>query len=94
MSLSIREASRSAVGAVTELFDEQSISNVMFEEVDKDAAGNWLITVGFDRKLEKSSVGLGGMLGEAFRTERKYKVVKVDDSGEVLSVKDRLLATK
>lgn len=91
MSMTIKQAAQLAVDAVQQLFDSQSIYNVMFEEVDKDAAGNWLITVGFDRKIEKRSIGLGSTVLQNNQIERKYKVAKVDGNGEVVSVKDRLL---
>jgi hypothetical protein len=91
MSVSIRDASLTAVSAVEELFEGQSLSNVLFEEVDKDATGNWLITVGFDRRVDRPGMRLGQAIADARATERKYKVVKIDPDGELLSVKDRLL---
>lgn len=91
MSVSIREASRIAVDVVEELFDDQSISNVMFEEVEKDDAGHWLITVGFDRRVEGRSSLLGGAVGSFPKTERKYKVAKINGNGDLVSLRDRLL---
>jgi hypothetical protein len=91
MSVSIRDASLTAVSAVEELFEGQSLSNVLFEEVDKDGTGNWLITVGFDRRIDRPGMRLGQAIADARSTERKYKVVKIDPDGELLSVKDRLL---
>lgn len=91
MSVSIREASRIAVDVVEELFNDQSISNVMFEEVEKDDAGHWLITVGFDRKVENRSSVLGGAVGRIAKTERKYKVAKINSDGDLISLRDRLL---
>jgi hypothetical protein len=94
MSIGIKEASKIAVSAIADLFGEQSLSNVMFEEVDKDDRDNWLITVGFDRRTEKNNVMFGGVLAGAFPTERKYKVVSINGGGEVISVKDRMLESK
>jgi phosphoribosyl-dephospho-CoA transferase len=91
VSVTIKEAATIAVSAVREFFEDQSISNVMFEEVDKDTAGNWLITVGFDRKATRINPVLGGALGNFSPFERKFKVAKVNAQGELLSVKDRLL---
>lgn len=91
MPVTIKEAARIAVDAVQDLFDDQVISNVRFEEVDKNSTGDWLITVGFDRKVDKKSTVLGGALGQFMPTERKYKVARIDSAGDVQSVKDRLL---
>lgn len=94
MSVSIRDASLTAVSAIEALFDGQGIANVLFEEVDNDDAGNWLITVGFDRRIERPTIRLGEALAGRYTTERKYKVVKIDTEGELKSVKDRLLESK
>lgn len=91
MSVTIKEAASIAVSSVREFFEDQSISNVMFEEVDKDSGGNWLITVGFDRKSARFNPVLGGALGNFSPFERKFKVAKINAQGELLSVKDRLM---
>ena len=91
MAVSVKEASRIAIEVVEDLFEDQSISNVLFEEVEKDPVGNWLITVGFDRKLENRFPLLGGSIGNVPRTERKYKVAKINGEGDLESLRDRLL---
>ncbi|PHN61968.1 hypothetical protein [Pseudomonas viridiflava] len=90
MPISIRDASRCAIEAVEELFDDQSISNVRFEEVERMGV-DWLITVGFDRQVENPNYNFGGIVGLQPRTERKYKVAKINHEGDLVSIKDRLL---
>ncbi|QQX60897.1 MULTISPECIES: hypothetical protein [Pseudomonas] len=93
MAIGIKEAARVAVSVVADLFDDQAISNVKFEEINRRGF-NWLVTVGFDRVIERNHQILGGALSSMFPTERTYKVVEVDSDGDLISVTDRMLDKK
>ena len=86
-----KEAIEMAVSEVKELFGEQRITNVQFEEMERSVPDEYLVTVGFNRQLESNMPH--SILGAAIspRTERVYKVVRINQTLGVQSVKDRLI---
>ncbi|NNB54185.1 hypothetical protein [Pseudomonas fragi] len=98
MSITVKEAVNIALENVSELFEGQSISSVLLEEVDRNPQRDFLITIGFDRPSKSRasqslSIGLG--LAALLVKDRTFKVVCVDSqTGEVKSVKDRILEQK
>ena len=85
--MDVKEAVQTARDFITDLFEDEQISNVGLEEfVFDDAADEWRITIGFARPWNLQNELR--RLGEG----RSYKMVCIDDvSGEVTSVKDRLM---
>ncbi len=86
--MDVKEAAQAAREYLADLFEEEDISEVGLEEVTfNDSRGEWLITIGFARPWNR--INALRKIGEA----RSYKVVCIDDeSGNVTSLKDRLLA--
>lgn len=86
-----KHAIRTAKKYLTEVFDDEGITNVLLEEIEFDDSSNeWRITIGFRRKPISSSQILN-TIGAASK-ERLYKVIRIrDGDAKVLSLKDRLL---
>lgn len=89
--MEVKEAVNIALVGVADLFEDQELSNLALEEVDYDAVKRqWLITVGFSRPWELNPPGgaLAQLAGNS-KTQRSYKIVKVDDNlRKVVSVKN------
>ena len=88
--MDVKEAVQTAKKYIAELFTEETITDVGLEEVKfDDTSNNWEVTVGFSRPWQNLS--LANALGNRHQT-RSYKLVCInDDSGQVLSLKDRVL---
>ena len=86
-----KEATQVAKEHIALLYSGEGITNVGLEELEfDDRADEWRVTVGFSRPWDHKN--LAGALASA-RPGRSYKVVRIDDlTGEVVSLKDRLLA--
>lgn len=86
-----KEAIAMAVSEVKDLFGDQSITNVQFEEMDRNGQDEYLVTVGFNRQLESNAPY--SILGAGInpRTERVYKVVRIHEAFGVQAVKDRFI---
>lgn len=84
--IDVKQAAQSASDFITGLYSNETISDVMLEEVELSEDGKyWLITLSFP--APSSSVHpILGIKG------RRYKIFKVDTAtGEVLSMKIREL---
>lgn len=91
--MDLKQAIRTAIEEVSELFLSQKIDNVMLEEVDRDEQHNYLITVGFDR-ANTTRAALAALGAFSMPKERVYKVVKLDQGGGIINIKDRKLESK
>ncbi len=84
--IDVKEATQIALDYFQDLYRDQSFSNVLLEEVERDENDDtqyWLITIGFTERREE------GPLGDLGRS-RRYKRFKIDaETGEVLSMKIR-----
>jgi len=84
--LDVKEATQIALSYFEDLYGEDTFSNVLLEEVERDeedGTSYWYITIGFTEKKP------GGPMGPLV-PNRRYKRFKVDaDTGEVLSMKIR-----
>lgn len=89
--MDVKEAAQTSRDYIADLFSDEGISDVLLEEVViDDRSGDWRITIGFERPREHKS----GTLGERMnlrRSERVYKVVRMNQDGRVKSVTDRVL---
>ncbi len=89
--MDVKEAVAVAKGYVTQLYVGEEITDVGLEEVEFDQLSNqWSVTIGFFRPWNRT---LPEALALARRASaRSYKVLRIDDnSGEVKSLKDRIL---
>ena len=89
--MDVKEAVTVAKGYVVDLYLGEEIANVGLEEVEFDRVSNeWCVTIGFIRPWNRT---LPNALALASRASaRSYKVLRIDDdSGEVKSLKDRIL---
>ncbi len=67
--------------------DDEDLTNLHFEEIERADNGDWLITFGYDRETNNAlaRLGLPGNL-----TERVYRQVRIDGyTSEALAVKIR-----
>jgi hypothetical protein len=87
--MEVREAVGVALKYVNELFGEEGAVNIGLEEVQQDTTGKWLVTVGFSRPWDFSKGALAVFGGAGATVARSYKVVALDYTGEVMSVKNR-----
>lgn len=80
-----KEAVKIAKSYFLDLFNDQLLTNIQLEEVERTEDGKfWRVTIGYDRGSENQ---LRSILGE---TPRYYKVVTVDAfTGQAESVKIR-----
>lgn len=85
--LEVKQAVDIAKRYVADLFADEGVVNLGLEEIDYDEDHEvWRITLGFSRVRDLS----GHELNHVFATSRRdYKVVSIDHSGRVLSVKNR-----
>lgn len=87
--MDVKEAVRTAIEHVTDLFDLDANSNVGLEEVEyTDHPAGWNITVGFSRPWDHQRQGIGSAL-QPLQPKRQYRVVKILEDGEIKSVKIR-----
>ena len=88
--MDVKEAVQTAKSYVAELFTDETIGNIGLEEVEfNNASNNWEVTIGFSRPWQTNI--LVAALSNQHPT-RSYKLVCInDDSGQVLSLKDRVL---
>ena len=86
-----KEAARTAKDYIIDLFADEAITDVGFEEVYFDHESNdWKITIGFHRPWDHRNKLLTA-LGEQYPA-RSYKVVRIEnEDGHVISVADRVL---
>ena len=89
-----KEAVRTAKAWISDLFDDEDITDILLEEIvrrDHSPPG-WRVTIGFNRPSPRR--GTKSAVVEALSPPRNrvYKVVAIDDkNGNVISVEDRLL---
>lgn len=91
--MDLKQAVRTAIEEVSDLFASQRIDNVMLEEVDFDEQDNYLITIGFDR-VNTTRATLAALGAFSAPKERVYKVVKLDKGCAIVNIKDRKLESK
>ena len=88
--MDVKEAVAVAKSYLAEIYTDEAIEHLGLEEVEfDDRSDTWCITLGFSRPWDRR---VGVMLREPRASARSYKVVRIDDdSGEVQSLKDRIL---
>jgi hypothetical protein len=96
--MEVKEAVRTALNYVREVFVDEKLSNLGLEEVEYvPDRSEWLVTVGFSRpwdypKKETAFQGVLSFTNQERPPERDYKVVHVDDTnGQVWAIKNRLI---
>jgi hypothetical protein len=80
--MNVKEAVEKAKEALSNLLDDEEISDTRLEEVDKDvAASQWYVTLSYlPKELDP--------LDSPYK-QRRYKVIKINDSGTFVSMKIR-----
>ena len=90
-----KEAVRAAKEHIADLFQDEGVMDVGLEELDyRDGdPGVWEITIGF-RRVWKGSDPVGNPLAvlSGRTSPRTYKIVRISDEGEVLSLKHRQIS--
>ncbi len=90
--MDVKEAAKIAKAYIADLFDDELISNVGLEEIERETSNPhfWSVTVGFSRPwdtrgLASTTLGQTGL-------RRSYKMLRINDAtGAVHSVRDRVL---
>ena len=90
--MDVREAVKKAKQYVVDLFEAEGVTNVGLEEAIFDTVSNsWKITIGFSRHWDHKGPFATAILDATSR--RSFKVLQInDESGEIESLKDRVLA--
>ena len=91
--MGVKEAVRAAKEHIADLLQDEGVMDVGLEELDyRDGAdlGVWEITIGF-RRVWKGPDPVGNPLAvlSGRTSPRTYKIVRISDDGEVLSLKHR-----
>ena len=90
--MDVKKAVCTAKEYVGDLFADEELFNVGLEEVDFDGAV-WKITIGFSRSWDRNGSLASSLAGN--RLGRSYKVLRIiDETGEVDSLKDRVLKSR
>lgn len=89
--MDIKEAVKTAKQYVADLFDDEGISYIGLEEIKFETNSHeWLVTVGFERRWDRTPRPISTML-EPTR-KRTYKLVRMNDkTGEILALTDGFL---
>lgn len=88
--LSVKQAADIAKDYVRALLGDEGLSDLGLEEIDfDDNEEQWLITVGFSRPWNTPRSGVAALTGTAAQ-KRAYRVVRITQDGDVLSMKRRL----
>ena len=89
--MDVKEAVSVAKRYVSDLYVGEGIADVGLEEVEFDRVSNqWSVTIGFARPWNRTLPTALALASRA--SDRSYKVLRIDDdSGEVKSLKDRIL---
>ena len=86
--MDVRSAVQKARAYLEELFQGEEITDIGLEEVVFDeAADEWSVTIGFARPWDKEKGNF--VLSEG--PTRSYKVIRIDDDGNIKSLMDRML---
>lgn len=92
--MDVKDAVRTAINDVQELFTSERITNLGLEEVDfDDSSDEWVVTVGFSRPWDypEYTGALASVLAtQPLHAQRSFKFVRISDAdGRVKSIKDR-----
>ena len=87
--MDVKQAAKLAKEYVADLFADEGIANVGLEEIQR-VREFWKVTVGFSRPWDHGGLATMSLGKRGLR--RSYKILEIDDSsGNVMSVKDRIL---
>ena len=87
--MNVKEAVNAAKVYVADVFGEEGVYNVGLEEVEYDQHYEvWRVTIGFSRPWNTVRSALTLVTGDS-APRRSYKIVSVNETGEILSVKQR-----
>jgi len=84
--MDVKEAVSVSKNYLLDLLSEEKIEKLGLEEIEfDDEADEWSVTLGFSRRWEEPRNPVAAMI----QPPRTYKVVRVSNKGEVVSVKNR-----
>ena len=90
--MNVKDAVKSGMSYIKDLFEQENISNLGLEEVTFEPGNKvWVVTVGFSRAWDYPKPNVLTMVSNVnLAPNRVYKVLRIDDeSGEVMSVTNR-----
>jgi hypothetical protein len=84
--MEVKEAVRTAINYVKEIFADESLSNLGLEEIEYvPECKEWRVTVGFSRPWDYPTAW-------QLASKRDYKAVHIDDTnGRVAAIKNRFI---
>jgi hypothetical protein len=87
--MNVKEVVKLAKEHILDLFADEEISNLGLEEVHfYEEKGEWMVTLGFSRPWDEPRNTLAS-LAQSTVPQRSYKIVYIDDKGQVKSVRNR-----
>jgi len=87
--MDVRGAVTLAKGYVAEIFSDEGLINLGLEEIERDEIqGAWKVTVGFSRPWNTVKNAMTMISGDT-AARRTYRVVLINDSGKIVSIKRR-----
>jgi len=98
--MDVKQVVAEAKNYVKSLYEDEQISNIGLEELEYDDSSKvWSVTIGFSRPWhfhkEVGSLQIGSTLRGLMEhsgkpLERSYKVVRISNNGDIISLRDRL----
>ncbi len=85
--MDVKEAVKVAKTYVADVFGDEGLFNLGLEEVEHDA-DVWRVTLGFSRPWNTVRNTMTLITGET-APRRSYKVVSINEDGEIVSVRNR-----
>lgn len=87
--MDVKEAVRTALTYVNDLYANEGAKNIGLEEVEKDpSTGDWSVTIGLSRPWDFPEQTFANAI-QGRSPNRQYKVVRVDQDGNIVAVKIR-----
>lgn len=88
--MKLKEAINIAKAELEDIFEDENPRDIRLEEVDKNNLGSWVITLSYLQAPDaRESMGLMAIAAAINVNTRAYKLVTVNQSGEVESIKIR-----
>jgi hypothetical protein len=91
--MNVKEAIAAAKNYLKDIYADEEVTNLGLEEVEHvQPNGGWLVTLAFSRPWNTPRTRAQEVLenlGAYSPLKRAYKVISIDDDGNVLSMKNR-----
>ena len=88
--MNVKEAIKDAKTQIYEIFQDEKPTDIGLEEIEyNESDETWVITIGFLRPWDISSISVAESIAGIVGNKRTYKVVRISDkNGKMLSIKN------